>query len=135
MKNVPIRAFNDASLTGRMDIPSTDPEKFDPLHSLEDYITVIPGLIVPYRPIYPADETSSHDRGRILAPLPKETVGVKPAIFFLSTSSDNRVHTEHGAIGFVRELRHDRGAGTNPDTFKNHRPCLPREASPVGFVI
>jgi hypothetical protein len=54
-----IKAFNNASRTVRMGFPSTDPEIFDPFHSLEAFITVILEFQVPFRLIFLADEESS----------------------------------------------------------------------------
>ena len=56
MKNVPIRAFNNASRTVLIGFPLTNPEAFDPLHSLEAFTTAIPEFPVPYRLIFLADE-------------------------------------------------------------------------------
>jgi hypothetical protein len=59
MKNVPIRAFNNASRTVLKVYPSIDPEISDPLHFLEDSTTAMRGFRIPYRPIFLADEISS----------------------------------------------------------------------------
>jgi hypothetical protein len=50
------KAFNNASRTVLMVFPSTNPESFDPFHSLEAFTTAIPEFPVPYRLIFLADE-------------------------------------------------------------------------------
>jgi hypothetical protein len=56
MKSGHTKAFNNASRTILMGFLSTNPEPFDPFHSLEAFITAIPEFPVPYRPIFLADE-------------------------------------------------------------------------------
>jgi hypothetical protein len=59
MKSGHTKAFNNASRTILMGFPSTNPESFDPFHSLEAFTTAIPEFPVPYRLIFLADEQSS----------------------------------------------------------------------------
>lgn len=56
MKSGPIKVFNNASRTVLMGFPSTNPESFDPFHSLEAFTTAILEFPVPYRLIFLVDE-------------------------------------------------------------------------------